>query len=260
MLGFGVCGIPDGVCCEQAVSWALESGYRHLDTAQAYGNERSVGRALRNSGLPREEVFVTTKFASVGGDPLSELQRSLLVLGLEYVDLYLIQGPGGLAFPAWTLMQQAYRAGWARSIGVSGFASNDLAALLVSARVQPAVNQVGFNPHERDVNLLDTCVEADVVLEARSPFGAAGRDLAEPAVGDIAGRLGRTPAQVLLRWCIERAVPVVVKSTRRERIGSNAQIFDFELSRRDRRALDEIDSAHVAGALATKFAGPRTGR
>jgi diketogulonate reductase-like aldo/keto reductase len=241
MLGFGVWQIRDGRPCEGAVQWALEAGYRHIDTAQAYGNEASVGRALRNSGIAREEVFVTTKFAPAAADPAAELERSLNRLGLDYVDLYLVHWPAGGPTRAWPGMQRAQRAGRARSIGISNFAADELRALLESAEIAPAVNQVQFSPYEHRTRLLEACLQAGVVLEAYSPLGH-GRHLSEDVVGTIAQRLGRTPAQVLLRWCIEQQVPLLVKSSHRSRIEENAKIFDFELSDRDRDELAALDN------------------
>jgi diketogulonate reductase-like aldo/keto reductase len=240
MLGFGVWQIRDGKACEDAVRWALEAGYRHIDTAQAYGNEESVGRALRDSAIARDEVFVTTKFQPTRSDPAAELERSLRRLGLDYVDLYLIHWPAGGPTRAWPGMQRASEAGHARSIGVSNFASDELRALLGSAEVAPAVNQVQFSPYEHRSRLLEACRQADVVLEAYSPLGH-GRHLSGDVVGTIAERLGRTPAQVLLRWCIEQPVPLLAKSSRRSRIEANAEIFDFALSDRDRAELAALD-------------------
>ena len=219
---------------------ALEAGYRHVDTAQAYGNERSVGRALRDSGLPREEVFITTKFNPGRRDPEAEVQRSLERLGVDAVDLYIIHWPQGGPTWAWDGMQRAYGRGFARSIGVSNFGASDLEAVLEIADVPPVINQVQFSPFEDRRALLDGCEQRDVVIEAYSPLGT-GRHLDDEVVGRIAERLGRTPAQVLVRWCVEHELIVLPKSTHRERIEENAQIFDFSLSDEDMAALDALD-------------------
>jgi diketogulonate reductase-like aldo/keto reductase len=240
MLGLGVWQIRDGRACEDAVRWALEAGYRHIDTAQAYGNEESVGRALRGGGIAREEIFVTTKFAPAADDPAAELERSLNRLGLDYVDLYLVHWPAGGPTRAWPGMQRAAQAGRARSIGVSNFSSDELRTLLKSAEIAPAINQVQFSPYEHRTRLREACLQAGVALEAYSPLGH-GRHLSENAVGSIAQRLERTPAQVLLRWCIEQPVPVLAKSEHRSRIEENADIFDFQLSDRDRDELAALD-------------------
>ena len=240
LLGLGVWQVPKGPECEQAVRWALELGYRHIDTAQAYGNEESVGRALRDSGVPREEVFITTKFYPAREDPEAEAQRSLERMGLDYVDLYIIHWPQGGPTWAWPGMERARAAGHARSIGVSNFSVAQLDELLAIAESRAGVNQVQFSPFKYRRALLDACDERGVALEAYSPLGT-GRHLSDRRVGEIAERAGRTPAQVLLRWCVQRELIVIPKSTHRERIAENAQIFDFELSDEDMAALDALD-------------------
>jgi diketogulonate reductase-like aldo/keto reductase len=240
MLGFGVWEIPHGQECENAVAWALEAGYRHIDTAQAYGNEQSVGRALRASGLAREHIFVTTKFYPSRADPGVELERSLGRLGLDYVDLYLVHWPAGGPAWAWPGMQLALQAGMTRSIGISNFARDELHVLLEAAEIVPVINQVQFSPYEYRTRLLEACLESGVVLEAYSPLGH-GRHLSAEVVARIAQRLGRTPAQVLLRWCVEQRVPFLAKSTHRSRIAENTEIFDFALSDQDRQELRALD-------------------
>jgi diketogulonate reductase-like aldo/keto reductase len=240
LLGLGVWQVPNGPECENAVRWALELGYRHIDTAQAYGNEESVGRALRDSGVPREEVFVTTKFYPAREDPEAEVQRSLERLGVDHVDLYIIHWPGGGPTWAWPGMERARASGYARSIGVSNFNVAELDELLAIAESPPVVNQVQFSPFKYRRTLLEACDEHGVALEAYSPLGT-GRHLSNDRVGQIAQRVGRTPAQVLLRWCVQRELIVIPKSTHRERIAENAQSFDFTLSDDDMAALDALD-------------------
>jgi diketogulonate reductase-like aldo/keto reductase len=240
LLGLGVWQIPDGPKCEDAVRWALEAGYRHIDTAQAYGNEASVGRALRDSGVPREDVFITTKFLPRRKDPAAEVERSLERLGVDHVDLYIIHWPQGGPTWAWDGMQRARERGHARSIGVSNFSAAEIDALLDVADVPPVVNQVQFSPFEYRRGLLDACEERGVAIEAYSPLGT-GRHLGDDRVGAIADRLGRTPAQVLVRWCLERDLVVLPKSTHRERIQENADVFDFALPDDDMAALDALD-------------------
>jgi diketogulonate reductase-like aldo/keto reductase len=222
------------------VRWALEAGYRHIDTAQAYGNETSVGRALRDSGLPREDVFVTTKFHPGRKDPEAEAQRSLERLGVDSVDLYIIHWPAGGPTWAWDGMQGARERGYARSIGVSNFSVAELDELLAVAATQPAVNQVQFSPFEYRRALLEACERRQVAVEAYSPLGT-GRHLGDRTVAEIADRLGRTPAQVLIRWCLQRDLVVLPKSTHRERIEENAQVFDFTLPDDAMAALDTLD-------------------
>jgi diketogulonate reductase-like aldo/keto reductase len=240
LLGLGVWQVPDGRECEDAVRAALQAGYRHVDTAQAYGNERSVGRALRDSGVPREDVFVTTKFHPGRRDPEAELQRSLERLGVDAVDLYIVHWPQGGPTWAWDGMQRARERGYARSIGVSNFGASDLDAVLEVADVPPVINQVQFSPFEFRHALLQACERRGVALEAYSPLGT-GRHLRDRQVARIAERLGRTPAQVLIRWSLQRGVVVLPKSTHRERIEQNAQVFDFALSDEDMAALDGLD-------------------
>jgi diketogulonate reductase-like aldo/keto reductase len=241
LIALGVWQVPDGPQTENAVRWALELGYRHIDTAQAYGNERSVGKALRDSGVPREDVFITTKFYPGRKDPEAEVQRSLERLGVEQVDLYIVHWPQGGPTWAWDGMQRAHAAGHARSIGISNFGAKEVDELLGVADVKPVVNQVQFSPFEFRKRLLEHCEGHGIALEAYSPLGT-GRHLDDPVVTEIAERVGRTPAQVLIRWCVQRDLIVLPKSTHRERIEANAQVFDFELSDSDVAALDALDA------------------
>jgi diketogulonate reductase-like aldo/keto reductase len=253
LLGLGVWQVPDGPDCVQAVRAALELGYRHIDTAQAYGNEPSVGRALRESGVARDEVFITTKFHPGRRDPLREAAYSVEQLGTDYVDLYLVHWPGGGATWAWPGMEAARARSYTRTIGVSNFDVDELDQLLGAATVAPAVDQVQFNPSAYRTALLDACADRGISLEAYSPLGT-GAQLGDPVVVGIAAGLGRTPAQVLLRWCIQRAIPVVTKSTHRDRIAENARVFDFELSAGDMERLDALDrSGGTEAALEHKW-------
>ena len=240
LLGLGVWQVPNGPECVNAVRWALELGYRHIDTAQAYGNEESVGQALRESGVPRDEVFITTKFFPARDDPAAEIEGSLRRLGVDRVDLYIIHWPQGGPTWAWPGMERARELGHARSIGVSNFDVGELDEVIGAGSVSPVVNQVQFNPFAYRRALLEACERHNVVLEAYSPLGT-GRLLSDQTVSGIAQRIGRTPAQVLLRWCLERGIPVIPKSTHRERIEENAQIFDFTLSDEDMAELDALD-------------------
>src|SRR5438270_5504906 len=240
VLGLGVWQVPIGVTTVNAVRWALDLGYRHIDTAQAYGNEESVGEALRRSGVPREQVFITTKFYPAQQDPVAEAERSLDRLGVDYVDLYLVHWPQGGATRAWPGMERARELGYARSIGVSNFDVRQLDQVLATATIPPVVDQVQFSPFEYRRALLEGAQQRRVVVEAYSPLGT-GRHLSNQTVHSIAARVGRTPAQVLLRWCLQRDLVVISKSTHRERIEENAQIFDFTLSDQDMAALDALD-------------------
>jgi len=240
MLGLGVWQVENERECVDAVRWALEAGYRHIDTAQAYGNEESVGMGIRESGVPREEIFVTTKFFPRRRDPVVELEGSLGRLGLEFVDLYIVHWPAGGPTWAWPGMERTRELDYARSIGVSNFAVGEIDDLLQEAQQPPVVNQVLFNPFAYRKRLFEACAANDIVLEAYSPLGT-GRHLDDPAVAQIADAHGRTPAQVLLRWGIQHGVPQIPKSTHQPRIVENAQVFDFELSEEDMQTLDELD-------------------
>ena len=240
MLGLGVWQVENEQECVDAVRWALEAGYRHIDTAQAYGNEASVGVGIRESGVPREEIFVTTKFFPRRRDPVVELEGSLGRLGLEFVDLYIVHWPAGGPTWAWPGMERTRELDYARSIGVSNFAVGEIDDLLQEAQQPPVVNQVLFNPFAYRKRLFEACAANDIVLEAYSPLGT-GRHLDDPAVAQIADAHGRTPAQVLLRWGIQHGVPQIPKSTHQPRIVENAQVFDFELSEEDMQTLDELD-------------------
>ena len=240
LLGLGVWQAAEGAQTTRAVGWALEAGYRHVDTAQAYGNERSVGEALRASGVPREQVFLTTKFRPGRRDPERELQASLQRLGVDQVDLYLVHWPQGGPTRAWAGMERAARNGLAKAIGVSNYAADDLDAVMAGADIAPAVNQVQFSPFQFRRALLEACRRHGIILEAYSPL-THGRNLAHPTVTGIAARLRRTPAQVMLRWAVQRGIPVIPKSVRRDRIAENAKVFDFTLGDDDLRALDALD-------------------
>ena len=189
VLGLGVWQVPDGPVCVNAVRWALELGYRHIDTAQAYGNEASVGKALRESGVPRNEVFITTKFYPGRQDPVAEAEASLRRLGVDQVDLYLVHWPQGGPLRAWPGMEQARVRGLAKSIGVSNFGADDLGKVLAAASVPPAVDQIEFSAVHYRRGLMDACRSADVVPEAYSPLGT-GRHLSNKRVKEIAGRTG----------------------------------------------------------------------
>lgn len=243
-LGLGVWQVPNGPECENAVRWALELGYRHIDTAQAYGNEESVGNALRDSGVPRNEVFITTKFYPAHRDPVAEAENSLRRLGVDRVDLYIIHWPQRGPTWAWPGMEAARERGYARSIGVSNFSVRELEEVTAIASTAPVVNQVQFSPFEYRRTLLEACEARGVAIEAYSPLGT-GRHLSDPTVAEIAERVGRTPAQVLVRWCIQRRTIVLPKSTHRERLAENAGVFDFALSDADMAVLDGLD--HTGG-------------
>ena len=241
ILGLGVWQMASGRETEQAVEWALEAGYRHVDTASAYRNEQSVGAALRRSGLPRENVFVTTKLMPARVSVARELARSLARLRLDYVDLYLIHWPLPLASGRqWRELVSVQERGLARAIGVSNFGRSRLERLLRDGSPVPAVDQVQFSPFHFRRRLLDYCLGQGIVLEAYSPL-ARGKAVEDPTVVALARRLGRTAAQVVLRWAIQHGAVVIPKSSTLARIRSNARVFDFELGDDEMGILDALD-------------------
>jgi diketogulonate reductase-like aldo/keto reductase len=242
LLGLGVWQVDAGDDAENSVRWALEAGYRHIDTAQAYGNEESVGKALRDSGVPREEVFITTKFfpRARSGDAAVSAEKSVERLGIDQIDLYLVHWPENGPTWAWPGMEQAVERGFAKSIGISNFNIAEMDELLGHASVKPVVNQVQFGPWKYRRALHDACEERDIALESYSPLNTS--DLSDGRVTAVAEAHGRTPAQVLLRWVVQRDIPVIPKSVRRERIEENGQLFDFELSDEEMASLDSLDT------------------
>jgi diketogulonate reductase-like aldo/keto reductase len=241
VLGLGVWQLEEGAETEQAVAWALEAGYRHVDTAAMYRNERSVGNAIRSSGVPREQVFVTTKLMPARPDVDRALGQSLERLGFDYVDLYLIHWPlPGLFQRQWRGLERLREQGLARDIGVSNFGTRELGVLASRGLQVPAVNQVQFSPFRYRRGLLDYCEEHGIVFEAYSPL-EQGR-VGDARVAAVAERVGRTPAQVMLRWAIQHGAVVIPKSSRQERIRANAQVFDFELDDEAMAALDALDT------------------
>jgi diketogulonate reductase-like aldo/keto reductase len=241
VLGLGVWQMEAGHQTEQAVEWALEAGYRHIDTAAFYKNEQSVGVAIKRSGLPRDEIFVTTKLMPYKLNTAHELEESLEKLQLAYVDLYLIHWPMPTRSAAqWRDLESLHERGLAREIGVSNFGVKRLAKLMSGTSRPPAVNQVQFSPFQYRRRVLEFCRENGVAFEAYSPL-ARGAGLEDPVIRGVADRVARTPAQVMLRWAIQHGAVVIPKSTDRDRIRSNAQVFDFELGDADMRELDGLD-------------------
>jgi diketogulonate reductase-like aldo/keto reductase len=249
-LGLGVFRSRPGRETRDAVRAALELGYRHVDTAAAYGNEADVGAALRETDVPRAEVFVTTKLwnSDMGYHSAHDaFRRSLARLGLEYVDLYLLHWPvPGRRLEAWRALEELQRDGLARAIGVSNFMVRHLEELLAHATVPPQVDQVELSPFLAQAELRKFCADHDVLVEAYSPL-TRGVRLDDPALNRVARRLGRTPAQILLRWALEKDLVVLPKSVHADRIRENAALFDFALGPGDTAALDKLDEDfHVA--------------
>lgn len=246
--GFGVFQVPDAAQCEQAVSDALEAGYRLIDTAAAYMNEEAVGNAIRTSDIPRKDLFITTKLWVQDADYESAkkaFETSLNKLGLEYLDLYLIHQPFHDYYGAWRAMEELYKEGRIRAIGVSNFYPDRLVDLCVNAEIIPAVNQVECHPFFQQKDALKVMKEYGVQLEAWGPF-AEGKNnfFKNPILAEIAAKYGKSVAQVSLRWNVQRGVVVIPKSVHKERIQENFNIWDFELSDKDMEAIFDMDIGH----------------
>lgn len=244
LLGFGVWQAPSGNATRLAVGHALKTGYRHIDTAALYGNEADVGYAINKSGIPRSETFVTTKLwnSDQGYDSaLKAFDASMDRLGLEYVDLYLLHYPvPGKRLESWNALQEIQADGRARAIGVSNFTVRHLKELLDKSPVRPAVNQVEFSPFLYQRELLDFCTEHGIRLQAYSPL-THGVKLKDPTLARLGKEKGATPAQILLRWCLQHGVSPLPKSITASRIEENAGLYHFELSAKDMAELDGLN-------------------
>jgi methylglyoxal/glyoxal reductase len=245
-LGLGVYQSPPGKTTRRAVKYALEIGYRHIDTAQLYGNEADIGDALRESGIKREQVFITTKvWNSYQGydSTLQACEQSLRRLRLQYVDLYLIHWPvQGMSLNTWRAMVNLLRSGKARAVGVSNYTIELLQEILQNSDVVvPAVNQVEFHPFLYQKHLLSFCEKNGIQLEAYSPL-TRGYKLNDPTILAVAKKYGnKTPAQVLIRWNLQHGLVVIPKSIHQDRIRENSQVFDFQIGPEDMRLLDSLN-------------------
>jgi 2,5-diketo-D-gluconate reductase A len=258
--GFGVFLINPADTTE-AVTRALEAGYRHIDTAQGYGNEKEVGDAIAKSGLDRGDVFVTSKLGNADhrpDDARHAFYRSVSALGCEYIDLFLIHWPlptryDGDYVSTWQTLEEFYRDGRARSIGVSNFQPHHLRRLDAECEIPPAVNQIEVHPYLTQAEVRAYCAEHRIAVEAWSPLARGGELLSEPAIVSIAGRVGKSPAQVVLRWHIERGDIVFPKSVTPARIKENIDIFGFELSGEDHEAITSLNRDQRTGPDPDKF-------
>lgn len=245
ILGFGVFQVTDLAECERCVLDALATGYRLIDTAAAYGNETAVGNAIKRSGIPREEIFVTTKLwiQDAGYEKTKQaFERSLQRLQLEYLDLYLIHQPFGDVYGAWRAMEELYWKGRIRAIGVSNFYPDRLMDLIVHNQVVPTVNQVECHPFHQQVGTQAFLEENKVQMESWGPFAEGRNNIFQNEVlRSIAERHRKTVAQVILRWLIQRRVVAIPKSVRKERIAENFNVFDFELNPEDMAAIATLD-------------------
>ena len=246
--GFGVFQVPDPAVCEQAVLDAIATGYRLIDTAAAYMNEQAVGAAIQKCGVPREELFITTKLwvqdASYEGAKRA-IETSLRNLGLDYIDLYLIHQPMGDYIGAYRAMEEAYREGKLKAIGVCNFYPNRLADLCETVEVTPAVNQVELHPFFQQENALTLMKESGVVPEAWGPFAEGNHGIfTHPVLTEIGKQYGKTAAQVALRWNVQRGVVVIPKSIHKNRMEQNIDIWDFQLSEEDMAQIAKLDLGH----------------
>lgn len=243
-LGFGTYRVPEGNEAYQAVRHALDAGYRSIDTASLYENEVSVGRAVRESGIPREEIFITTKVWNDdqrAGRVRQAFEESLARLKMDYVDLYLVHWPVPETYvSAWGVMEEIYRSGKARAIGVSNHLSHHLEAILKTGSVVPAVNQVEFHPYLQSRELHAFCRRRGIQLEAWAPL-MKGRGLSEPVLQEIAAKHAKTAAQVVIRWELQKEVVTIPKSATKERIYENRDVFDFSLDEEDMRRIDGLE-------------------
>lgn len=252
VLGLGLYRSPNGAETSDSVRYALEIGYRHLDTARIYGNEADVGAGLRSAGIPREQVFVTTKLweSDQGYDSSkAALRQSLRLMGLDFIDLFLIHWP----IPhkrrySWMGLEELVDEGLARAIGVSNYMPHHLNELFGYARVMPAVNQIELSPYNylQRRETIDLCHANGIAVEAYSPL-TKGRKLGDPRLVAIAARYGRSPAQALIRWGLQKGFIVLAKSNRPERIRENAAVFDFALSDEDMATLDGFNENLATG-------------
>ena len=241
MEGFGVFQIPEADC-ERVVRDAIEAGYRLIDTASSYQNEEAVGRAIQNCGIPRD---ITTKayIQEMGYDnTMQAFDRSLKRLGLDYLDLYLIHMPFGDYYGSWRAMEELYRQGRVRAIGVCNFLPDRLLDLCYNADIKPQINQIERHPHYQRAEELKIMEELGVQPEAWAPFAEGLKGMFnEPVLADIAAKYGKTPAQVILRWNVQQGVIVIPKSVHRERMEENLDIWDFELDAEDMGQIEKLD-------------------
>ncbi len=258
-LGLGVFRAKDGEETANAVRWALEAGYRHIDTAAVYGNEEGVGKGIRDSGVPREEIFLTTKLWNDemrAGRQRKAFDESLERLGVSHVDLYLIHWPVKTKYvESWMVMEQLYQEGLARAIGVSNFLEHHLDDLLKTATVVPAVNQVECHPRLSQKPLKAYCDKLGIAFESWSPLGGSrdGNLTTNPELAAIGAKYGKSAAQVILRWHLQHDFIVIPKSVHKDRIEANGNLFDFALSDADMAAIDAMNMDARVGSHPDTF-------
>lgn len=245
MLGMGIFQVPEAEC-ERLVSLALETGYRLIDTAQAYGNEVAVGRAIRQSGLAREDVFATSKLSSIINEDqaVQAIEGSLDKLDIDYVDLFLLHAPWGDSYAAWRALERVLETGRVKAIGVSNFNAGAVADLTVFNQVTPVLDQIEIDPFNQKKTDVAYLRSQGIVPEAWGPLGQGRADLyTNPVLKGIADQHQKTVAQVVLRWNIQRGVVVIPKTTHQERMAENLAIFDFTLTKEEMAAISQFDEA-----------------
>jgi 2,5-diketo-D-gluconate reductase A len=253
-LGLGVWQAQEGQEVERAVRTALETGYRLIDTAAIYGNEGGVGKAIRESAIPREDIFLTTKLWNANhatADAIAAFETSLSNLGCEYIDLYLIHWPvpmDGLYIEAWHALEKLYAQKRVRAIGVSNFKPIHLQTLLAEAEVVPAVNQIELHPRLQQRETREICAEHTIAIESYSPLMQGGELFEDPTIVRLASEHDKTPAQIILRWHIQNGFIVIPKSVTPSRIKENFEVFDFELSDDDMQSILKLDAGQRIGA------------
>ena len=244
-LGFGVFQIPDPKECKQAVLDALASGYRLIDTAAAYQNEAAVGEAIKESGIAREEIFITSKLwvsdftyerAKAG------IERSLELLGVDYLDLYLLHQPYGDVMGAWRALEEAYQAGKIKAIGVSNFYADQLRNLELTMNIKPAVNQIEVNPWFQQTSEVEFAQAEDILVEAWAPFAEGKHNIfTDETIKKIGEKYGKSNGQVILRWLLQRGITVIPKSVHKNRLEENIDVFDFELTPAEMQLMASLD-------------------
>lgn len=245
ILGFGTFQITDPEEAEKAVKDAIEAGYRHIDTAQSYMNEESVGRGIANSGVPREDLFVTTKVwvenVSYNG-VIASVERSLNRLRLEYIDMLLIHQPYNDVYGAWRAMEELQKQGKVRSIGVSNFGVDCAVDLAEFNEVVPQVNQIEINPFQQQTKNIEALKEEGIIPEAWAPFAEGKNDIfTNPILEKIGNKYGKSVAQVIIRWLVEQDIIVLAKSVKPERMAQNLNVFDFELTKDDKAQIATLN-------------------